>query len=113
LTEYASADDLLAADPAGPETADIELPTGKVIKVRGMTRYELMLSRKDTEDIAEIERRMLAFCMVEPRMTAKQVEAWQKGSKPMVMAPVIEKIRELSGLGEGAQKSGVDSAGDD
>ena len=113
MSEYASADDLLVEDPAGPETADVTLSTGKVVKVRGMTRMELLLSRKDTTDVAEIERRMLAYCMVEPRMTVKQVEVWQRKTGPMVIAPVTEVIRDLSGLGEGADKSGVDSATDD
>lgn len=111
MTEYASLDDL-AGDDLG-DTRDVALPGGKAVKVRGMTRMELMLTRKNTEDPAVIEQRMLAFCLVEPRLTPQQVEAWQKASKPMVMAPVTEAIRELSGLGEGADKSNPGEAGDD
>lgn len=112
MTEYASVDDLVEGDVTGT-TRDVALPGGRAVKVRGMSRMELMLTRKGTEDPAVIEQRMLAFCLVEPRMTAKQVEAWQKASTPMVMAPVTEAIRELSGLGEGADKSDPGAAGDD
>jgi CxxC motif-containing protein (DUF1111 family) len=108
---YAALDDLLAATE--PETRDVDLPNGKQVKVRGMSRMELILTRKGTEDPAVIEQRMLAYCMVVPTMTAKQAEAWQKASPPMVIAPVTEAIRELSGLGEGADKSDPGTAGDD
>jgi hypothetical protein len=111
MTEYASIDELTAVDE--PEIRDVELPNGKAVQVRGMTRFEMMLSRKGTEDSAVVEQRMLSYCLVEPRMTVKQVEAWQKASGPMVMAPVTEAIRELSGLGEGADKSDPGTAGDD
>jgi hypothetical protein len=109
--EYALVDELTTA--TDPETRDVPLPNGKAVKVRGLTRMELMLSRKGTEDPAVVEQRTLAFCMVAPPMTAKQVEAWQKVSGPMVIAPVTEAIRELSGLGEGADKSDPGTAGDD
>ena len=110
VTEYASVDELTT--PAELETRDVLLPNGKAVKVRGLTRLELMLTRKNAEDPAVIEQRTLAFCMVAPTMTAKQVEAWQKASGPMVIAPVTEAVRELSGLGEGADKSREGAAGD-
>lgn len=104
MTKYADIDDLLV-DSITETTRDVKLPTGSTVRVRGMSRMELMLSRKGTEDSAEIERRMLAYCMVTPAMTTKQAEAWQRATGPMVIAPVTEAIRELSGLSEGADKS--------
>jgi len=111
MTEYASLDDLTTGDVTG-NTRDVELPNGKTVKVRGMSRFELIQSRKGTEDPGEIERRMLSYCLVEPRLTDRQVEAWQKATTPMVIAPVTEAIRELSGLGEGADKSDPGAAGE-
>lgn len=110
--EYASVDDLLA-DQFSDNTRDVALANGKTVKVRGMTRMELLLTRKGTEDAGEIERRMLAYCMVAPKMTVQQAGAWQKATGPMVMVPVTEAIRELSGLGEGADKSDLPAAGDE
>jgi hypothetical protein len=110
--EYASVEDLVA-DQLSDNTRDVTLSDGRTVKVRGMSRMELLLSRKGTEDAGEIERRMLAYCMVQPKMTAQQVTAWQKATGPMVMAPVTEAIRDLSGLGEGADKSDLPADGDE
>lgn len=111
MTQYASPDDLLAEEGS---TADVTLPNGKVVKVRGLTRFELILNGKNTEDSALIERRNVATCLLEPRMTEKQVEAWQKSpGSVQAFAKVSEAIRDLSGLGEGAGKSHVDADGDD
>jgi len=109
---YASVADL-TADQLSGDAEDVELPGGKFVRVRGMSRYEMMLSRKDTDDPGEIERRMVSYCLVEPRMTVKQAEAWQKATDPMAMVPVTEAIRRLSKLGEGADKSDVRADGDE
>lgn len=111
MTTYATADDL-AADEVSSNTKDVTLPNGKVVKVRGLSRFELLLNGKGTEDPAVIECRNIATCMVEPPMTVKQVEAWQKRSGPKTLAVITEAIRDLSGLGEGAGKSDVAEAGD-
>lgn len=108
---YASFDDLIT--PVDDNTADVELPGGRRVKVRGLTRYELLLNAKGADDAALIERRNLATCMVEPKMTLAQVEKWQKSSTPDVIGKVTNAIRELSGLAEGASKSDVRRDGDD
>ena len=105
--EYASVDDLLI-DDVTDNTVDVTLTTGGVVKVRGMSRMELMLTRKGgVDDPAEIERRMLSFCMIYPKMSINQVKAWQEATAPMVIAPVTEAVRRLSGLGDDADKSDV------
>lgn len=109
--QYANLDDLLVE--VDDDVRDVLLSTGKTVRVRGMTRAEMMLSRKGTEDPAVIEQRMIAFCLVTPKLTPKQVEQWQRRTTPMVMAPVTEAIRELSGLGEGADKSSLRTDGDE
>lgn len=106
MTEYASIDDLLTGGVAD-DAQDVTLPDGKVVRVRGLSRYELLLTGKGTDDTALIERRNVARCLVAPKMTEKQVEAWQKASRPDVFGVLTAAIRELSGLGEGARKSDV------
>jgi hypothetical protein len=107
MTNYATPDDLLV-DEVSANTADVTLPNGKVVKVRGLSRLELLVLGKGTDDAALIERRNIAACMVEPKLTEKQVEAWQKTSGPKGgLDLVTAAIRDLSGLGEGAQKSRV------
>ncbi len=112
MTAYATADDLFA-DEITDNTRDVTLPNGKVVKVRGLTRYELLLSAKGDVDAAVVERRNVARCMVEPKMTEAQVEKWQKASSPVALGLITTAIRELSGLAEGAPKSDVPGDGDD
>lgn len=104
MTEYASADDLIAGDLGDGE--DFTLPSGQRVRVRGLSRYELMLNGKGTDDAQVIEARNVHSCLVEPKLTIKQVEAWQRQSLAGGdFRALSERIRDLSGLGEGAGKS--------
>jgi hypothetical protein len=105
MTEYASFDDLVSGVlEDGAE--DLTLPSGKVVRVRGLSRHELIFNGKGTEDTALIERRNVVACLVEPKLTLPQVEQWQRTSPAGGDLRVLsEKIRDLSGLGEGADKS--------
>ncbi|QJY51250.1 hypothetical protein [Pseudonocardia broussonetiae] len=110
-TGYAQFDDLLT--PVADVTEDVDLGNGRRVKVRGLTRYELILSGKGTDDATLVERRNLSTCLVEPKLTLAQAERWQKASTPDVIAKVTNAIRRLSGLAEGAAKSDVPGDGDD
>lgn len=109
MSEYASLEDLVEPVDA---TEDVEIGNGRKVKVRGLTRYELLLNAKGTDDGALIERRNLVTCVVEPKLTLAQAEKWQKSSPPKVIGNVTDTIRRLSGLAEGAQKSDVSADGD-
>ncbi|MET8150252.1 hypothetical protein ACIBSW_13175 [Actinoplanes sp. NPDC049668] len=111
MTEYASADDLLVGDLGDGE--DLTLPSGKTVRLRGLSRHELMFNGKGTEDNALIERRNVVSCLVEPKLTLAQVEKWQRSSSAGGdFRTLSEKIRDLSGLGEGAAKSDPGAAGE-
>lgn len=112
MTEYASFEDLTAGADE-PETRDVTLSGGRAVQVRGLSRGEHLWIAKGTEDAAEIERRMLLKGMVQPKLTDGQLKAWQEkpgGSKDV--ARVSDAIRELSGFGEGADKSDVREVGE-
>jgi hypothetical protein len=112
MSDYASADEL-TEDKVTSNTEDIDLPSGKKVKVRGLSRKELLKYGQGTEDTALMERRMVSWCLIEPRMTERQVDAWQQGSGPKDgLDLVTAAIRNLSGLGEGAGKSNVAEARD-
>ena len=105
MTEYASFEEL-TADDVTEDAIDLKLPSGKLIKVRGLNRFELIAHGKGTEDGALIEARNLVACMVQPKLTLGQAQAWQKRDRAGGdLAEVTRAIRELSGLGEGADKS--------
>lgn len=106
MTEYATADDLVA-DDYRDTSGDVTLPNGKVVKVRGLTRHELFANGRDTEDNNVIEVRNLVSCLVEPKLTLAQAQRWQRVASVKALQLVQDKIRELSGLAEGADKSDV------
>lgn len=57
--QVATFDDLITG--AGPvEVKTVTLSSGRVVRVRGMTRYEIHLGGKDTDDAAVIEARNLS-----------------------------------------------------
>jgi hypothetical protein len=111
-SEYASVASLLQSVEQA-ETFDVTLRSGAVVAIRGLTRRELLDAGKGTEDSALIEARNVAFCLVRPAMTLAQVQQWQQAPGSVRdFATLTEAIRDASGLGEGADKSDVDPAGD-
>lgn len=111
---------LLAGDEEeeqGEETRDIPTKTG-VITVRGMSRAEV-LSLNGKRDrgaitLVEWEAKVVALCIVSPVLTEAEVVAWQKVSRVNGTAGrVSDAIMVLSGLADGADKSGVAEAGDE
>lgn len=96
-----------AALPEG----EVDLPGKGTVRVRALTRAEVMRVRssvKSIEDaikrVAELERKMLALAMVEPALTEDEVLRWQEASLAGEMEPVVQRVQELSGLIEGAAK---------
>ncbi len=105
MTDYASFDDLIAGS-LEDDAEDLTLPSGKVVRVRGLSRHELMFNGKGTEDPELIERRNLVSCLVAPKLTLPQAEQWQRrGQAGGDFKALSEAIRRLSGLDEGADKS--------
>lgn len=107
--KYLTLDDLTGAAEL-PE-ADVELLRGGTVRVRALTRAEVMKVRSSVSSVAdaikrtaELERKMLAKAMVTPAMTVAQVEAWQERSAAGEIEPVVYKVQELSGLLDGAAK---------
>ena len=91
--------------------AEVEIPGKGTIRVRAMTRAEVLKIRsavKDEADAikrqAEIERKMLAVAVVEPDLTEDDVRRWQEASAAGEIDLVSDKVTELSGMGEGADK---------
>lgn len=102
---YASFEDLTSTDVAA-DVQDVTLSNGKAVKVRGLSRYELTMISKGDPDGATYERRTLALCMVEPKLSEAQVEAWQKRDPAGGdLGQVTSAVRRLSRLDEGADKS--------
>lgn len=98
----------LLARRVAEDTVEIE-GLGEVA-VRGVTRYELLSAGKgvNEEKVPDlIERRMLVAGIVEPPLTMAEAEEWQKSAVAGEIGKVLQRIRELSALVEGAPKSSV------
>lgn len=105
--------------PRLPES-EVEVPGIGTVRVRGLSRAEVMVMRKatDTEQLdgpraLVIERKMIAAGMVDPILTESEVGRWQAASAAGELEPVTARITELSGLAEDAPKSGLSADGDE
>ncbi len=104
---FATFETLTAVD-AVTVTEDVELEDGSLVRVRGLTRYEIQLHGKGDPDSTTVEARNLAACIVEPKLSVEQVKAWSaRCAAGGDVATVSRRIHDLSGLGERADKSNV------
>nr|UXE44749.1 hypothetical protein Hi04_10k_c361_00013 [uncultured bacterium] len=94
--------------------AEVEIPGVGIVRVRGLTRAEVLKVRKATDSenmdgdrALVLERKLLAKAMVDPELTEAEVGQWQEKATPGELEPVIEKVQELSGLLPGSSKSGL------
>lgn len=111
MTEYASADDLLA-ETAEDGAEDITLGSGKKVRIRGLTRAEHLWIGKGTDDAVEIEARMVSKALIQPPMTLAQVKKWQETGRSSAVSEISDHIRQMSGFGKGAAKRNPGTAGE-
>lgn len=112
---YAGADDLVGADE-GDDAEDLLLPSGRKVRVRGLSRYEWFLAGKNSPegDPNLFETEIITMGLVTPAMTKAQVNRWRRrpGTYPD-LSVLCDKIRSLTGVDEGAQKSDLREVGSD
>jgi hypothetical protein len=109
----------LAGDPDASTDEHVEIPThaGPVV-IKPLSRGEV-LALNDARGsgkltLAQFEAQMVSKALVHPPMTPAEVEMWQGVDKAGgVLAEVTDKVSEISGLDEGADKSRVSAAGDE
>lgn len=94
------------------EEADIDVEGVGTLRVRGLTRGEVFqVQQCKTSDASE--RKILTLAMVDPPLTEGEARAWQENSPAGEIEPVVDRIRELSGLADGADKSGLSTVRDE
>lgn len=99
------------------EEAEIEIPGVGTVRVRGLTRGEVISMHKATDNehtmdgprVLVIERKMIAAGMVDPQLTEDEVKQWQQNSPAGELDPIAKKITELSGMEQGAGKAAMRS----
>lgn len=93
------------------KTEEVDLGGGSVI-VRGLSRGEITRAKAAAKgsrenQIGTVENHMISTGLVEPEMTVDEVAEWLANAPAGDAVNVLETIQQLSGLSEGAQKSGV------
>ena len=83
------------------------------VKVRGLSRGEAddVVTAREADGVLAMERKILHFGVVDPALTEDEVSQWQRLADTAELNAVIARISELSGMDEGAAKSGVPGDG--
>ena len=84
------------------EESDVEVPGVGTIRVRALSRSEVLavqhLGRTGKVGPAAIERKMLAYALVDPELTEAEVGEWQQASAAGEIEAVTDEVVALSGM---------------
>jgi hypothetical protein len=92
---------------------EYELAGLGVLRIRGLSRGEVLAAQHDDPRLAVFERRLLARGVVDPKLTETDVGRWQEASPAGEMEPLIKRIEQLSGIGSEVEKGAYESFRDD
>lgn len=90
----------------------VDIPGVGTVQVRGLSHGEILDLRDKGLEPRDLELTMVALAMVDPELSTDEVREWAYASPGGELDIVTRRIRELSGLGSGAQKSGGESVDD-
>jgi hypothetical protein len=83
-----------------------KLPGGGEVAVRALTRDEV-LQAEGQKSSADRSNFIVSIGMTDPKLSLEDVAAWAATGEAGDLVAVSERIAELSGLKQGADKSGV------
>jgi hypothetical protein len=86
---------------------DYEIPGVGVVQVRALTHGEALQVAGVETDRRELEAKVLSWAMMAPSLTEAEALVWIDNSPAGELTDLVKFVQELSGLGEGAAKSGV------
>ncbi|GAA2543663.1 hypothetical protein [Pseudonocardia hydrocarbonoxydans] len=92
--------------PRLPEE-DHDIPDLGTVRIRSLSRAEVLAIRGKSLPVDEMERRLLSSALVSPRLTEAEVGQWQEASAAGELEPVTKAIMRLSGLEEASAKEAV------
>lgn len=87
------------------QEAEVKIDELGVVIVRGLSRGEVFDLRQKKLSLSDLEIATITMCLVEPVMSEDEVRQWYYAAPSGELEGVFHKIREISGLVEGAQKS--------
>lgn len=83
---------------------DIEIEGVGTVRVRPLTRGEALQVADKPLDAAEMERKIIAWGLVEPALSEADIKAWQDSSPAGDIQTVVDAIVRLSGMEKHAAK---------
>lgn len=106
--QYATKADL-KRDRVKVNEVDYVLPGVGTIRITGLSRGEFLIAQRNFPgDDARQERFVLSRAVIIPEgVTEDDVAGWQQASGVGEINALAMRINELSGIGKGADKSGV------
>lgn len=104
-----SREEILARKVTGLKTEPFTIEGVGDVVIRGLTRNEA-LAVQECETTADKDNLMIACGLVEPKMSQGDIAEWGGEEQAGTLVKLSQRIAELSGLVEGAGKSGVSRA---
>lgn len=85
------------------------LPDGSEVQLRAMTRDEVYEAEEvDTKQgRAARDNFIISLALIEPKLSCADVAAWGANGGAGDLTCILERVAELSGLKQGADKSSV------
>lgn len=96
---YATLADLTTpAVPVVSREEDFELPSGLTVRIRPLTRMEVLIIGKRDLPTDKKEAAFMSKAMVLPAMSEEDVKRWQTNSATGDMQELTERVQEISGM---------------
>lgn len=104
--QYATAGQLfgVATDDRGE---DLKLSSGLLVRVQPITRKANLELGKGDAPVPLMEARLLSAGLVEPRLSVDAALKFITDAGTRTVGEITDRIREISGMSVGADKSGV------
>lgn len=103
---YASIEELMTPPAGATEEEDFTLPaSGRVVRIRPMTRAEVLVINGKDLDLAAREQRYISKAMVEPRITVEMAKRWQEKGHAGDIGELVDRIGTISGLTKKGEKA--------
>lgn len=89
---------------------DVEIPSlNGSVRVRALSRSEVMKIQGVELPAEVMEQKLLSTALVDPKLSEKEVKAWQEACPALELEEVTNRIMELSGMKKESAKEAMKS----
>jgi hypothetical protein len=91
---------------------DYQVRPGFKMRIRALSRLEMMRAQKLDEDRPKQEQYLLSVAVLRPVLTPGDVARWQRAASVGEIERVARRVNALSGIGKDAAKSDLSDDGE-